>query len=84
MTAKLSLARGARRRIQKPDRQRSDGDTRARWGRPRPVVAWPCKTARRQRRIAFLRRLAARCPASEVVLFTDEADIRLDPRIGPG
>jgi transposase len=55
----------------------------ARWGRPRPVVACPWKAARRQRRIAALRRLVNHCRADEAVLFADEVDIRLDPKIGP-
>jgi transposase len=55
----------------------------ARWGRPRPVVACPWKAARRQRRIAALRRLVNHCPADEVVLFADEVDIHLNPKIGP-
>jgi transposase len=54
-----------------------------RWGRARPVVACPWKTRRRQRRIAQLRRLAAEPQPYEVVLFVDEVDLHLNPRIGP-
>jgi transposase len=56
---------------------------RIRWGRPRPVVACPWKAAKRQRRIAALRRLAAAPPPGETVVFVDEVDIHLNPKIGP-
>ena len=56
---------------------------RVRWGRPRPVVACPWKAARRRARIAFLRRLAARSCPREVVVFVDEVDLHLNPKIGP-
>jgi len=51
-------------------------------GRPRPVVACPWPKARRQRRLAWLRRLATHCPRGEVVLYVDEVDIHLNPKIG--
>jgi transposase len=54
-----------------------------RWGRARPVVACPWKTARRKRRLAHLRRLAENPPAHEVAVFVDEIDIHLNPKIGP-
>jgi transposase len=54
-----------------------------RWGRPRPIVACPWKAARRKRRLARLRRLAAAPPPGEVVVFADEIDIHLNPKIGP-
>ena len=55
----------------------------ARWGRPRPIVACPWKTRRRQRRIAALKRLAASASDREVVVYADEVDIHLNPKIGP-
>ena len=51
-------------------------------GRPRPVVACPWPKARRQRRLAQLRRLATRCPRGDVVVYADEVDIHLNPKIG--
>ena len=54
-----------------------------RWGRPRPIVACPWRTRRRQRRIAFLRHLAAKASDANVVVFADEVDIHLNPKIGP-
>jgi transposase len=56
---------------------------RVRWGRPRPVVACPWKAARRQRRIAQLKRLAANPPRGEGVFYADEVDVHLNPKIGP-
>ncbi|MEP7028601.1 MAG: IS630 family transposase [Candidatus Eisenbacteria bacterium] len=56
---------------------------RVRWGRPRPVVACPWKAARRKARIAFLRRLAAQSCSREVLVFVDEVDLHLNPKIGP-
>jgi len=56
---------------------------RVRWGRPRPVVACPWKAARRARRIAFLRRLAATPRPGEAVFYGDEVDLHLNPKIGP-
>lgn len=57
--------------------------TGARWGRPRPVVTCPWQARRRQRRIAQLRTLAASATADEVVVYVDEVDIHLNPKIGP-
>lgn len=57
--------------------------TGARWGRPRPIVACPWRTRRRQRRIAELRKLAASATDNEVVVYADEVDIHLNPKIGP-
>jgi transposase len=54
-----------------------------RWGRPRPIVACPWRTRRRQRRIAALRRLAASASDENVVVYADEVDIHLNPKIGP-
>lgn len=55
----------------------------ARWGRPRPIVACPWKARRRQRRIAVLERLAASASDEQVVVYADEVDIHLNPKIGP-
>jgi transposase len=55
----------------------------ARWGRPRPIVACPWKARRRQRRIAALQRLAASASDENVVVYADEVDLHLNPKIGP-
>lgn len=56
---------------------------KVRWGRPKPVVACPWKAAKRKARIAFLRRLTAQASPGEVVVFVDEVDLHLNPKIGP-
>ncbi len=54
-----------------------------RWGRPRPIVACPWRTRRRQRRIAALKQLAVSASDENVVVYADEVDIHLNPKIGP-
>lgn len=48
----------------------------------RPVVVCPWAPRRRRGRIAELRRLVARATPDEPVLYGDEVDIHLNPRIG--
>ena len=55
---------------------------KARVGRPRPVVACPWKAAARKRRIAELHRLEESLPGREVLVYLDEVDIHLNPKIG--
>jgi transposase len=54
-----------------------------RLGRPKPIVGCPWKKARRQRRLRDIRRMIERLPKNEVVLYVDEVDIHLNPKIGP-
>jgi transposase len=54
-----------------------------RLGRPKPVVGCPWKKARRTRRLRKLKRLIEMVPDDEVVLYADEVDIDLNPKIGP-
>jgi putative transposase len=56
---------------------------RARRGRPRPTVGCPWPEARKRRRLRRIRRLIEGLPEDEVAVYEDEADIRLNPRIGP-
>jgi len=56
---------------------------RVRWGRARPIVRCPWKAAHRAARIASLRHLATHRRPGEVVLYVDEVDIHLNPKIGP-
>ena len=53
-----------------------------RLGRPKPIVRCPWKKSRRQRRLRALRRLIREVPEDEVVLYVDEVDIHLNPKIG--
>ena len=54
-----------------------------RWGRPWPIVSCPWRTRRRQRRIVALRQLAAAATDENVVVYMDEVDVHLNPKIGP-
>lgn len=54
-----------------------------RLGRPKPIVSCPWKKARRTRRLRELDRLVENAPKGEVVVFADEVDIHLNPKIGP-
>lgn len=56
---------------------------KARKGRPRPTVGCPWPAWKRQRRLRELRKLIETLPADEIVLFADEVDIHLNPKIGP-
>jgi len=51
--------------------------------RPKPIVDCPWKKGRRTRRLRVIRRLVENLPADEVVLYLDEVDIHLNPKIGP-
>ena len=51
-------------------------------GRPKPTVACPWPVARKTRRLRDIRRLERRLPAGEVLLYVDEVDIHLNPKIG--
>jgi len=55
----------------------------ARLGRPKPIVGCPWKKARKQRRLRAIRRMIQGLPKNEVVLYVDEVDIHLNPKIGP-
>lgn len=55
---------------------------RARRGRPKPVVRCPWSESRKKRCLAVLRRLAERLPPDEVLVYEDEIDIHLNPKIG--
>jgi len=54
-----------------------------RLGRPKPIVGCPWKKRRRQKRLREIRRRIATVPRNEVVLYLDEVDIHLNPKIGP-
>jgi len=56
---------------------------RIRLGRPKPIVGCPWKKARKMRRLRVLTRLIETVPKDEVVVYVDEVDIHLNPKIGP-
>jgi transposase len=55
---------------------------RARRGRPKPTVNCPWSVGRKSRRLRALQRLAERPGAGQVVVYADEVDIHLNPKIG--
>jgi transposase len=54
-----------------------------RLGRPKPVVGCPWPKPRRMRRLRRIRQLVENHGADEVVVYVDEVDIHLNPKIGP-
>ena len=50
--------------------------------RPKPIVGCPWPKAKRTRRLNEIARLLDEVPADEVVLYVDEVDIHLNPKIG--
>lgn len=54
-----------------------------RLGRPKPIVGCPWKKRRRIRRIKQIERLLQTVPEDEVIVYADEVDIHLNPKIGP-
>ena len=54
-----------------------------RLNRPKPTVDCPWPSARRTRRLRAIERMIDNLPAGEVVLYVDEVDIHLNPKIGP-
>lgn len=55
----------------------------ARWGRPRPTVGCPWSKSAKTRRLRQIRRLVEQRAPDEVVVYADEVDIHLNPKIGP-
>jgi len=54
----------------------------ARLGQPKPTVACPWAKARKNRRLRAIRKLLENLPDDEVVVYEDEVDIHLNPKIG--
>jgi transposase len=54
-----------------------------RLGRPKPIVGCPWKKRRRMQRLREIRALIDTLPQNEVILYVDEVDIHLNPKIGP-
>jgi transposase len=51
-------------------------------GRPKPMVACPWSATRRRRRLRQIQRLLHTTPPEEAVLYVDEVDIHLNPKLG--
>lgn len=54
----------------------------ARLGMPKPIVLCPWPREARERVLAEIRRLESRASSDEPVLYSDEVDVHLNPRIG--
>jgi transposase len=54
----------------------------ARLGRPKPTVACPWPEADKQQRLQELQQLREQLPPDEVLVYEDEVDVHLNPRIG--
>lgn len=54
-----------------------------RLGMPKPIVGCPWKKRRRMRRLREIRKLIETVAQDEVILYVDEVDIHLNPKIGP-
>lgn len=54
-----------------------------RLGRPKPIVGCPWKNRRRKRRLREIEDLVKSVPKNEEILYVDEVDIHLNPKIGP-
>ncbi len=54
----------------------------ARRGRPKPKVKCPWPKRRKQRQLRKIQRLIETLPKDEVVVYEDEVDIHLNPKIG--
>jgi len=54
----------------------------ARWNRPRPIVKCPWSRQRKAARMAKIRDATGDRPEDEVVLYQDEVEIHLNPKIG--
>lgn len=78
----LVLIRQGLARVHPATLSRALAAIKARRGRPRPRVKCPWPKARKARRIKELRRLIETLPRDEVVVYEDEVDIHLNPKIG--
>lgn len=79
----LVLQKGTGIRISRTTMSRLLKRLQIRLGRPKPIVGCPWKKRRRMKRLREIRRLIATLPQNEVILYVDEVDIHLNPKIGP-
>jgi transposase len=79
----LVLEKKTRIRISTTTMSRVLKRLKIRLGRPKPIVGCPWKKLRRVRRIKQIERLLQTVPKDEVIVFVDEVDIHLNPKIGP-
>jgi transposase len=78
----LQMQREGRRAVEVSTMGRVLARIGARLGMPKPVVLCPWKRDVREARLAELRALEQRASAAEPVLYSDEVDVHLNPKIG--
>lgn len=78
----LTLGEMTRTEIGETSVRRMLGRLGARWGMPRPTVQCPWSKRKKNRRIRELEALVESLPDDEVVLYQDEVDVHLNPKIG--
>ncbi len=78
----LQMERNGFERVADCTMSRVLSDLGARLGRPKPVVLCPWPRPKRQRVLREIRRLETRASPLEPVLYVDEVDIHLNPKIG--
>jgi transposase len=76
------MARETGTRIHPATMSRALKKIRARRGRPRPTVGCPWSKWAKTRRINQLKRLQERLKPGEILVYEDEVDIHLNPKIG--
>ncbi len=79
----LVLERRTQVRISQSRMSRLLQELGIRLGMPKPIVGCPWPNRRRKRRLRKLQQLVERLPENEVLLYADEVDIHLNPKIGP-
>ena len=70
-------------RVSRATMSRSLKEIGARLGRPKPVVYCPWEAEKRDERLAELALLPAELPATDRLVYADEVDLHLNPKIGP-
>lgn len=78
----ITLAELTRTEISQTSVRRMLRSLGARWGMPRPTVQCPWPKRKKNRRIRELEALVEHLPDDEVVLYQDEVDVHLNPKIG--
>ena len=77
-----TMRKKTRTRVSTATMSRALQAIKARLGRPKPVVKCPWPKHKRTRRLNQIRWVRSRIPAREILLYEDEVDIHLNPKIG--
>ena len=77
-----TMAKKTNVRIHVATMSRALQQIRARRGRPRPTVRCPWSQRAKNKRLGMIRRLIETLPKGHVLVYEDEADVHLNPKIG--